>query len=101
MTRPSVRNNILLRSIQRLLDDDEQVRTAVVLTTRHRWFVPYAIFAGIAIGVVSGLSGIEGPLNWILFAVLGAAIAGIATTNYSVLAETTSGLVLLLSLIHI
>jgi len=97
MTRPSVRQTILLRSVQRLLNESEQVHTAVMLTTRHRWFVPYALASGLAVGVVASLSGIEGPLNWVLFAIVGAAIAGMATTNYSVLAETSAGLVLLRS----
>jgi len=97
MTRPSVRQTILLRSVQRLLDESEQVHTAIMLTTRHRWFVPYALASGLAVGVVASLSGIEGPLNWVLFAIVGAAIAGMATTNYSVLAETSAGLVLLRS----
>jgi hypothetical protein len=94
MTKPSVRQNILLRSVQHLVADGEQVHTAVMMSTRHRWFLPYALAAGVGVGIVAAMTGLEGPLNWILFGAIGGAIAGMATTNYSVLAKTTSGLML-------
>ncbi len=94
MSKPSVRQSILLRSVQRLLDDEEQVRSVVMLSTRHRWFVPYAIAAGIALFAVASVSGVESTLNQAVLAACGIAIAGLATTNHSVLAETNRGLVL-------
>lgn len=97
MSKPSVRQAILLRSVQRLLNDGEKARSVVVLSTRHRWFVPYAIAAGFALFAVASVTGIESMLNRVVLAGCGVAIAGMATTNYAVLAETTSGLVLLRS----
>ncbi len=94
MSKPSVRQNILLRSVQRLLEDEEQVVAVVMLSTRHRWFLPYALAAGLSIFAVAAASGIESLLNQVMLAACGLAIAGMATTNYSVLAETTRGLVL-------
>jgi len=94
VSKPSVRQSILLRSVQRLLDDEEQVRSVVMLSTRHRWFVPYAIAAGIALFAVASVSGVESTLNQAVLAACGIAIAGLATTNHSVLAETNRGLVL-------
>jgi hypothetical protein len=94
MSKPSVRQNILLRSVQKLLGEGEQVRRVVLLSTRHRWFLPYAIASGIGLFVVASATGIESQLNRTVLAVCGIAIAGMAATNYSILAETTTGLVL-------
>lgn len=94
MSKPSVRQSILLRSVQRLLDPGEQVRSAVMMSTRHRWFLPYAAAAALALFVVATASGIDNMLNRVMLAGCGAAIAGMATTNHSVLAETTTGFVI-------
>ena len=99
MSKPSVRQSILLRSVQRLLDADrtehgEKVHAAVMLSTRHRWFLPYAVAAGLALFAVASVSGIDSMLNRVVLAGCGAAIAGMATTNHSVLAETSKGFVL-------
>lgn len=94
MSKPSLRQNILLRSVERLLDDDEHVRAVVILSTRHRWFVPYAIVAGLSLFAVASATGVESMLNRAVLAACGVAIAGMATTNYTVLAQTTSGIVL-------
>lgn len=97
MSRPSIRQTVLLRSVQRLLPAGESVKTAVMMTSRHRWFLPYAIGSGLMLFVVASVSGIESSVNRVVLALCGAAIAGMATTNYSVLAETSDGLVLLRS----
>jgi len=94
VSKPSLRQSILLRSVQRLLDSDEQVRTAVMLSTRHRWFFPYAALAAVALFAAASVSGIDNMFNRLMLALCGAAIAGMATTNHSVLAKTTAGLVL-------
>jgi len=94
VSKQSVRQSILLHSVQRLLDPDEEVRTAIMMSTRHRWFLPYAIAAGLALFAVASVSGIDSMLNRAVLAASGAAIAGMATTNHSVLAETNAGLVL-------
>ena len=65
-----------------------------MLTTRHRWFVPYAAASGVILFMVATLSGIDSMLNRGVLAACGIAVAGLATTNHSVLAETTQGLVL-------
>lgn len=65
-----------------------------MMSTRHRWFVPYAAAAGIALFVVASVTGVESMLNRAVLTACGIALAGMATTNYSVLAETTAGLVL-------
>lgn len=68
-----------------------------MLFTRHRWFWPYSVLAGIVIYVVASASGVDGGFNRALLGVCGLAIAGLATTDHWVLAETTGGLVLLRS----
>lgn len=94
MTKPSVRQNILIRSVATLLDDGEQVRHVVVMFTRHRWFLPYSVLAGLGVFAVASATGIAGFGNRIVIGVCGMAIAGMATTNYWVLAETATDLVL-------
>lgn len=92
--KPSMRQSILFRSVGRLLDDGEQVRSAVVMSTRHRWFVPYAIASAVVIYLVAAATGIESQFNQLVLALCGAALAGMATTEHTVLAETDRGLVL-------
>lgn len=64
------------------------------MSTRHRWFLPYALFAGLALFVVASTTGVEPLVSRIMIGGCGAAIAAIATTEQWVLAETTNGLVL-------
>ena len=97
MSRPTLRHAILTRSVQRLVGDGEQVRDVVMLFTRHRWFLPYSLFAGLALFLVASTTGIDGTLNRVVLAGCGVAIAAMATTNHWVLAETDRGLVLLRS----
>lgn len=92
--KPSLRQSILLRSVGRLLGDDEQVRSAVVMSSRHRWFVPYAIASAVALYVVASATGVESQFNQLVLALCGAALAAMATTNHTVLAETDRGLIL-------
>ena len=94
MSRPSLRHVILTRSVQRLLENGEQVTAVVMLWTRHRWFVPYAALSGICLFAVASATGIESTMNRAVLAGCGVAVAGIATTNSSVLAQTTTGLVM-------
>jgi len=88
---------VLVGSVEKLLEPDEQVREVVVLWSRHRWFLPYWIFTGIFMYLVATLSGIESLANRVVVAGCGLAIAAMASTNYWVLSETTKGLVLLRS----
>lgn len=94
MSKPSLRQKILVRSVQQLLEADEKVSSVVVMFTRHRWFVPYSIAAGIVLFAVASASGITSMTNRVMLAACGLAIAGIATTNYWVLAETSKGFAL-------
>lgn len=97
MSKPSLRRTILERSVAELLDDDESVGLVVMMTTRHRWFVPYAILSGAMIFLVATATGMESLLNRGVLAACGIAVAGMATTEHTVLAETDRGLVLLRS----
>ena len=67
-----------------------------MMSNRHRWFLPYSIVSALLLYVVASLA-FPDTLNRLVLTACGAAIAGIATTNYRVLAETNEGLVLLRS----
>ena len=97
MSRPTLRRELLLRSIDRHLGDDTSVRDAVVMWTRHRWFLPYALGAGILLWVVAAASDVEPLASQIAIGAAGAAVGAVATTNYWILADTTTGLALLRS----
>jgi hypothetical protein len=94
MSKPSLRKSILVRSVRRLLDTDEQVHDVVMLWTRHRFFLPYCVAAGAALFAVAMASGVEGLVNQVVLAGCGVAVAGMATTNHWVLVSTNKGLVL-------
>ena len=94
MSKPSLRKNILLNSVRKLVDENEQVHDVVMLWTRHRLFVPYCIFAGAALFGVANASGIEGIVNQVVIGGCGVAVAGLATTNHWVLVKTSEGLLL-------
>lgn len=95
MSKPSLRQHILVNSVRRIVGPGEKVHAVVMLWTRHRLFLPYCIFAGFALFVVGALSGIEGLVSRAVIAGCGVAVAGLATTNHWVLAQTDEGLVLL------
>lgn len=65
-----------------------------MMQTRHRWFIPYAMFAGIFMLIVGVLAGFSGAVSYVVLAACGVAIAGMATTEYSVLAITNDRLLL-------
>jgi hypothetical protein len=89
-----LRRQILVRSISRLLDDDEeQVHDVVVLWNRHRWFYPYCAVAGVALFAVAIAAGVTGTINQVVLGGCGAAVAGMATTDHWILAKTGSGFV--------
>lgn len=94
MNDRGLRQQILVRSVQRLLPDDEQVTDVVVLWNRHRWFYPYCAAAGLVLFVLSLAIGIEGPVNQVALACCGIAVAAMSTTNYWILARTTAGFTL-------
>ncbi len=85
----------LLRSVQRLLPEGEQVLAASYGYARHRLSLLYALAAGSAIFVlVSLLGGYTVPSRAVLGGVAGA-VAIAATTEYRIFARTTTGFVLL------
>lgn len=94
MAKTSVRQHILLKSVQRLLPAGEHVRSVVVMTTRHRWLLPYAVVSGLALYGISTASGVQGLTSRLAIMACGTAIAAMATTDYSVLADTTDSFVL-------
>lgn len=94
MNQRSLRQQILVRSVKRLLDDEEEVHDVVVLWNRHRWFLPYCVAAGLGLFAVAVAIGITDTINQVVLGGCGAAVAAMATTNHWILARTSRGFVL-------
>lgn len=94
MNDRGLRHQILTRSVKRLIEADEQVSDVVVLWNRHRWFYPYCAGAGLLLFAIALGLGIDGSFNRLALAGCGVAVAVMSTTNYWVLARTSSGFVL-------
>jgi hypothetical protein len=90
-----VRRAALFRSIARLLGDDVEIQEAAFMWSRHRWMVPYAMIAGIAVYLTSDWAGFDETSTRVALGFAAGAIAVNATTDYRVLARTSRGLTLL------
>jgi len=90
-----VRQKMLYRSVQRLVDSDEQVEHLVYLWSRHRLMVPYSVFAGLVVFIVAWVAGIEQWGGRIACGLGGAAVGAAATSDYRVLVQTNASLVLM------
>ena len=90
-----MRQRNLLRSVQRLLDDEERVKAASYGYARHRWTLAYALLAGGAMFFLVDLLGGYSVQSRVLLGAIAAAIAVAATTEYRIFASTTSGLLIL------
>lgn len=90
-----MRRNILVASVRRLLDPDEELLDAALMWVRHSFSYAYAALSFVALVIVSILSGFESWPFRLGIGAAGAAIAFTATTDYRVLALTTKGLVLM------
>lgn len=87
----------LLRSIARLLDEGTELKDAAYMWSRHRWMIPYAVFAALAVFLTSEWAGFTETPTRVALGFAAGAIAVNATTDYRVLARTSRGLVLLKS----
>lgn len=90
-----MRQRNLLRSVQRLLDDGEQVRAASYGYARHPWTIAYALATGGAMFVLVGVLGGYSVESRVLLGAVAAAIAVAATTEYRIFASSTGGLLIL------
>jgi hypothetical protein len=90
-----MRRSILLHSVERLLEPGEKLEDAAFMWARHRLGYAYAAGAFVALVIVAIASGFEPWPSRIVIGIAGATVALSATTNYRVLALTTSNLVVL------
>jgi len=88
------RQRVLYESVRQLLDADERIDHVVYMSKRHRLMVPYVLAAFAGLGIVAFVVGIEQWSGRIGLGLAGAAVAAAATTDYRILASTSSGLVL-------
>lgn len=91
------RQRALYDSVRSHLPDGERIDHVVYMSKRHRLMLPYvaAAFAGLLI--LSMVVGVEQWSGRIALGLAGAAVAAAATTDYRILAATSSGLVMLQS----
>lgn len=89
-----MRRATLLRSVARFLDDGTRLHDAAFMWTRHRWMVPYAVLAAAVVYMASQWAGFTETPTRVALAFAAGAIAVNATTDYRVLARTSTGLVM-------
>lgn len=92
-TIASVRKATLYRSVARLLDGAD-VHVAAFMWRRHRWMMPYAAVAGIAVYLLASSFGIDDTGTRVALGLAAGAVAVNASSDYKVLARTSVGLVL-------
>ncbi|MDP7550562.1 MAG: hypothetical protein QF896_05150 [Acidimicrobiales bacterium] len=89
-----MRHGFLMRSVGRLLQTDEKPVAVALMWTRHRWMMPYTAAVSVAVIFLATAGGVEFWSTRLGIGAAGAIVAATATTNYSVLARTTRGLLL-------
>ena len=87
----------LERSVQKHLSPGEKVHHVVHMFTRHHLAFPFIACSGVALGVIAAVAGASQWSTRISLGLAGAAVAAMATTEYRVLVQTSTGLALLRS----
>jgi len=90
-----VRKANLLRSIARFLDDGIYVIDAAYMWRRHRLMLPFGIVSFVGLAMVADWVGWDDWPTRIVIGLAGAALAVAASTDYKVVALTSTGVVLL------
>ncbi len=94
MADKGIRRAVLVNSVNKLLGEGQSARDVAMVWNRHRWFVPYCLFAGLALFAVATAIAIEPPVNRVIIGACGAAVASLATTEWWVVAQTDAAIVL-------
>lgn len=90
-----MRRAVLLRSVQQVLGEVVTVRDAAYVWSRHRWLVPFVTVVFAAIVLLAPVAGLQDWPTRIVLGLAGVAVGVMSTTDYRVLAETDSGMVIL------
>ncbi len=90
-----MRRRVLIESVQKRLRADDDLREVAYMWHRHRWTLPFALLAAVAVAVVAVLAGVRSAGSVVAVGLAAAAVAATAATEYRVLAATGRGLVLL------
>lgn len=90
-----MRRRVLIESVRRRLRAGEHLQEVAYMWHRHRWTLPFALSAGAGLCLVAFVSGFDSAGSLVAVGLAASAVAAMATTEYRVLAATTSGLVLL------
>jgi len=92
-----MRERLLYESARALLGDDEKIEQLVHMWSRHRLLFPYAVVAAGIMLIVAIVVGVDQWSGRVGLALGAAAVAAMATTNYRVLVQTPTNLVLMRS----
>lgn len=92
-----MRDIFLIRSVQRLLDNDEQVRHVATMWRRGPKTYPFAAGAFVFSFLVASLLNVGTLGSQFAIGCAGVAVASMATTDQRILVGTTRGLVMMQS----
>jgi len=92
-----VRNQVLIRSVRRLLGDDVVVHHVVTMWRRHPLAIPFCAGAFVVGFVVAALVDIQPLSSQVAVGLAGLAVAAMATTDQRILVQTDADLVMVLS----
>lgn len=88
-----MRRRFLVRSVASALPTGERVIRVAFLWNRHRLMPVFTLGALASLTAVATIAGFETWTTRLAIGVAGAAVAGTATSDYWVLAQTSTGLV--------
>ena len=92
-----MRNQVLIRSIRRLLGDDVVVHHVVSMWRRHHLAIPFCAGSFMLGFVVAALVDIQPISSQVAVGLAGLAVAAMATTDQRILVQTDDELVMLRS----
>ncbi|NNL47156.1 MAG: hypothetical protein HKO76_02180 [Acidimicrobiia bacterium] len=90
-----MRKAVLFRSVIRLLGEGSEVNDAVYMWKRHRHVLPFGGATFVGMVLLAGWLGWDDWATRIVIGLAATAVAVAASTDYKILADTSSGLYLL------